>query len=222
MDLIEAIKSRHSVRSFTDKRIEEETEIALHQAIHDCNKKSGLHIRLCLNEENAFSGRLAHYGKFENCKNYIVLAGKDGTDEQYGYYGEQIVLLAQTLGLNTCWVAMTYSKSKIPCVLEEREKIRLVIALGYGKTQGVQHKSKDMAQLCKVEGVMPEWFKAGMELAMLAPTAVNQQKFLIALDGNTVTAKTLPSIIGNTKIDLGIVKCHFEIGAGVDNFKWAK
>lgn len=61
-----------------------------------------------------------------------------------------------------------------------------------------------------------------MEAAMLAPTALNQQRFLLALDGSTVTAKPLASIFGNAKMDLGIVKYRFEVGAGKENFKWAK
>ena len=55
---------------------------------------------------------------------------------------------------------------------------------------------------------------------MLAPTAVNQQKFRFALvDQNTVKAGT--AFGPYAKIDLGIAKLHFEIGAGKENFQWA-
>lgn len=40
-----------------------------------------------------------------------------------------------------------------------------------------------------VKGETPQWFKNGMEAAMLAPTAMNQQKFVIKLDGNCIQAK---------------------------------
>ena len=54
---------------------------------------------------------------------------------------------------------------------------------------------------------------------MLAPTAMNQQKFVFYLSGkNTVTARAGAGFY--TKIDLGIVKYHFEIGAGHENFNW--
>lgn len=220
MDLKQAIKARHSVRSFTDKKIEGKTEAALRKAIDECNKESGLHIQLCLNEPEAFQASKPHYGSFKNCKNYIAVVAKPGNDEQCGYFGEKLVLLAQMLGLNTCWVALTYKKSKANYVCSDGEKLRIVIALGYGETQGVQRKSKKLDQLCTVRGTAPDWFQAGMEAAALAPTAVNQQKFLISLEGNTVSAKPLASLFGLTKLDLGIVKYHFEIGAGIDNFKW--
>lgn len=161
---------------------------------------------------------MAHYGKFENCKNYIAVIGKSDTDEKCGYYGEKLVLKAQQLGLNSCWVAMTYKKSKVPCTINNKEKIKIVIALGYGKTMGVEHKSKPITQLCNVDREMPEWFEKGMKAAMLAPTALNQQKFILTLKDNTVYAKALRGFY--TKIDLGIVKCHFEIGAENADFIW--
>ena len=218
MELIEAVKARHSVRSYTDQKIEGDVKLALQNAVDACNKESGLNIQLCLDEPKAFDSMMARYGKFENCKNYITLIGNNITDENYGYYGEKLVLSAQQLGLNTCWVAMTYKKSQAPVKLKKGEKLRIVIALGYGKTDGVPRKSKDMMQLCKVESEMQEWFRRGMEAAMLAPTAMNQQKFMLIQSGNKVIAKPLTAFYA--KMDLGIVKYHFEIGAGIDNFQW--
>ena len=220
MDNREAIKARHSVRGFTDQRIEGETEASLRKEIEAVNNESGFHFQLCLDEPEAFQAGKPHYGSFENCKNYIAVVSKPGDDENCGYYGERLVLFAQRLGLNTCWVVLTFKKKKAVYECCEGEKLRCVIAVGYGKTQGLPHKSKDLSKLCKTDGVMPEWFSKGMEAALLAPTAVNQQRFLLTLEGNTVSAKPLLSAFGNTKLDLGIVKYHFEIGAGIDNFCW--
>lgn len=220
MDLMQAMRERHSVRSFTDKKIDGQTEAALRRAIDNCNRESGLHIQLCLNEPEAFQAQKPHYGSFENCRNYIAIAAVPGNDEKCGYYGEKLVLYAQTLGLNTCWVALTFKKSKANYVCNAGEKLRIVIALGYGKSQGIPHKSKDISKLCNITGTAPHWFAAGMKAASLAPTAVNQQKFLISLNGNTVSATARASLIGQTKLDLGIVKYHFELGAGIENFQW--
>lgn len=220
MTIIEAIKQRNSVRNYTDERIDAETIKALLDEIAACNKESGLHMQLVTDEPGAFSGIMARYGKFKGVSNYISLIGVKGEelDGKIGYYGERIVLKAQQLGLNTCWVAMTYSKGKSKCKVNKGEKLVCTIALGYGVTQGVSHKSKPIDDLCKVEETLPEWFRNGMEAAALAPTAVNQQKFMITLDGNKVTAK--PTGGYYSKIDIGIVKYHFEIGAGKENFIW--
>ena len=220
MNDLEVMKKRHSVRSYTTKRIETKLATELTTYIEECNKKSGMHIQLCLNEPNAFNSFMAHYGSFKNVNNYIAIVGKKGKDfeERCGYWGEKIVLKATELGLSTCWVALTYSKGKSACKIEKGEKLCCVIALGYGETEGVAHKSKSMESLCKVNGSMPEWFRKGMEAAMLAPTSINQQKFHFTLDGNTVIAKAGFGFY--TKVDLGIVKAHFEIGAKNADWKW--
>lgn len=222
MTISEAIKMRHSVRSYQKTPIDSETIQTLQKEIDACNSESGLHIQLVTNEEKAFSGMMAHYGKFSGVQNYIALIGKKSSklDEQIGYYGERIALFAQTLGLNTCWVAMTFSKgvTKSNCKLEKGEKIVCVLSLGYGETQGVAHKSKPMEQLCNTDNPMPDWFRSGMEAVLLAPTAMNQQKFLITQKENTVKAESTGGFY--SKVDLGIVKYHFEIGAGAENFQW--
>lgn len=218
MELKEAISSRHAVRSFTDKKIDTDTRETLISLISKYNAESGLHISLICDEPQAFDSTMAHYGNFKNCRNYLAITGKRGSDEKVGYYGEKLVLAAQQMGLNSCWVAMSYSKRKVPCAIPTGEKLQIVIALGYGATQGVPHKSKTMEELCKTDGTAPDWFKRGMEYAMLAPTAINQQKFFFSLHGNTVSAKAGTAFYA--KMDLGIVKYHFEIGAGTQNFQW--
>ena len=220
MDLYEAMKSRHSVRRFTDKKIDDVTRGLLQQIVDMCNEESGLSFRLFFDEPKAFGNMFYHYGRFRNCKNYLALVGPQGMDEKYGYYGEKFVLEARRIGLNSCWVGLTYKKSNIPVNLNKGEKVRLVIALGYGVTQGVAHKSEDITELCQSSGEMPDWFKKGMDAALLAPTAINQQKFLMIRNGDTVIAKALPAAY--SKVDLGIVKYHFEIGAGKDNFRWGQ
>ena len=128
------------------------------------------------------------------------------------------------MGLNTCWVALTFSKQKDQYEILPGEKLICVIALGYGLNQGVAHpQKKGIEHYCKTPGEMPEWFRRGMEAVLLAPTAINQQKFEFQLiDSNHVRAITRPTILNPyPKIDLGIAKFHFELGAGSDNFTWA-
>lgn len=220
MEWMEAIRSRHAVRSYQDRPLERAALEALEAEIAQCNAESGLHIQLAAEATEAFQGLMAHYGKFRNVRNYIALVGKKGPDleEKAGYYGERIVLRAAALGLNTCWVALSYRKGKSRCHIGPGEKLVCVITVGYGQEDGVPHDSKPMEALCRVPGEMPDWFRAGMEAAMLAPTAVNQQKFLLTLDGAGVRAETTGGFF--SRVDLGIVKCHFEIGAGRENVTW--
>lgn len=221
MDLMEAMKARHSVRQYMDKPLEKKAVEELQAEIDACNQESRLHIQLVRNEPKAFDGFMAHYGKFSGVTNYIAMIGKKGPDleEKCGYYGERLVLKAQQMGLNTCWVAMTYSKIKTAFRIDDGEKLCIVISIGYGKNQGSAHKVKTADEVVKGDGAQPEWFRAGVEAALFAPTAMNQQKFTFALSGNRVSVKA--GIGFYTKIDLGIVKYHFEAGAGTEHFVWA-
>lgn len=221
MELMEAIRARHSVRSYLDKPIASGAVEALQREIDAINRESGLHIQLVTGEPRAFSGMMANYGKFSGVRNYIALVGKKGKDldEKLGYSGERLVLLAQMLGLNTCWVAMTYSKGRAKVDVAPGETLRIVISLGYGVTQGTAHRSKSFDAVCRMEAEPPAWFRAGVEAALLAPTAMNQQKFhFTLLPAGGVRAESTGGFY--SAVDLGIVKYHFEIGAGADNFNW--
>ena len=226
MTLQEAITVRHSVRKYIDKEIPADIVTVLQDKIAEYNKVGNLNIQLVLNETRAFTGMLS-YGSFSGVRNYFVMVGKKGADldERVGYYGEQLVLLAQTLGLNTCWVGLSYRKVPEAYNVGKDEKLACMIALGYGETQGVSHKIKTIEQVSNASDLTPAWFKRGVEAALLAPTAVNQQKFSFEYVGmsnnrHLVRAKKGFSMIGYTQMDLGIAKYHFEIGADNTNFDW--
>ena len=224
MTLQEAIIARHSVRQYETKPIEPEKIAQLQSAIGEANADGRLHLQLVTDEPEAFAAGLAKYGKFSGVSNYIALICRKGEDELLGYRAERIVLQAQTLGLNSCWVGLTFRKQPNRYTIADGETMHGVIALGYGKTQGVQHPLKPIGKFCKSNITpLPDWFRHGVEAAALAPTAMNMQKFEFQLlDNDRVAARTRFSLAGSyLKIDLGIVKCHFEIAAGSENFRWA-
>ena len=224
MDLHEAARLRHSVRQYSGKRIEGNVLKLLREEIDRINSESGLTLELVLDEPKAFSGMfISTYGQFSGVKNYLVVAAPKGKDweEKAGYYGEELVILAQSLDLNTCWAGLTYKKIPGTFTLRAGDTVHCFIALGYGATPGVQHPQKPMEHFYESDGLPPEWFRKGMEAALLAPTAVNQQKFKFILhSGSVVETRTFFSPWGYTHIDLGIVKYHFEVGAGKENFSW--
>lgn len=223
MNLIEAIAARHSVRHYTDQVIEAEKIELLQQLVDEYNAQSGLHIQLITNEPRSFGESLwARYGKFSGVTCYFAMIGRksDKLDETVGYYGEKLVLEAQRMGLNTCWVGLSYKKISSVLNINDGEKLVCVISVGYGATQGVDHKRKLPDKVSKTDiKTAPQWFKQGVACALLAPTAINQQKFKFVLhDGDRVGVKA--GFGPYSKVDLGIVKYHFEIGAGIENFEW--
>lgn len=212
MDIIQSMQERHSVRRFRSHDIPQELVDVLQNEIYKCNQEGQLHIQLILQEPGAFRQFFVHYGRFKNVQNYIVLVGRrnDSLEERLGYYGERIVLKAQQLGLNTCWVGATYSSKKVVCQIDHDEQMICIIAIGYGDNQGKPHKNKPMESLYQCIDEKPDWFLLGMEAMMLAPTAMNQQKFFVTLKNNKVEIMTQGSY---ANINRGILKYHFEQGA---------
>lgn len=226
MNLLEAIDARHSVRKYLDKALPADIVATLQDKIAECNAAGHLNIQLVLNEAKAFTGLLS-YGTFRGVKNYLVMVGhkSQDLDERVGYYGEQLVLLAQTLGLNTCWVGLSYRKVPEAYQVGKDEKLVCMIALGYGETQGTSHRIKSVEAVSNASNSTPSWFRRGVEAALLAPTAVNQQKFSFEYVGESnnrhqVRAKAGSSMLGYTQMDMGIAKYHFEIAAGKEHFDW--
>lgn len=219
MDTLQMMKSRHSVRQYTEQKIEGETLELLKAELTFAEEKSGLKFQLLLNEPDAFDCYLSKKLNFKNANNYIAIIGKKTFENEMnaGYYGAQIVLKAQEMGLNTCFVGGTFSRRKAKYELQKGEKLICIITVGYGETHGVPHINCSIDKLCDFRGDMPPWFMKGMDYAMLAPTAMNDQKFcLILRNGNEVK---LVSRGGTCKgVTLGIVKYHFEAGAGKENF----
>ena len=216
MTLQEAIISRHSVRKYQDRPISNIARFILEECIAKCNAESGLHIQLVTDERKAL-GLM-----FKGASNYIVLAGNDSEylDELCGYYGERIVLFVQQLGLNTCWAGFSAANIIRAFRLEKGERYCICIAVGYGENQGSTRSSKAFGDVAKVTGDVPAWFRSGVEAALLAPTARNQQAFRFELleDGKV---RAVSNWAPFSKVDLGIVKYHFEIGSGKDSSVWA-
>ncbi len=220
METMELMRARHSVRKYTAQKIEPEKAAQLKNEIEAINRESGLFFALVTDNEEIFKANQPSYGSFSGCRNCLLFFGGKSCAEKVGYFGERLVLFAQSLGLNTCWCALTFEKKAVPVAAPEGMKLFIVVALGYGETQGKPHNSKPVEKLARLTDQTPDWFRRGVEAALLAPTAINQQRFRLEQVGErAVRAKAL---LGPCfKIDLGIVKYHFELGAGKENFEWA-
>lgn len=221
MTMKEAIEKRHMVRQYTDKAIPADIEGFLRARIAENNQKYGLHLALVTGNSDGI-GRMAKLLLSRTVNNYIVLAGTDTPelDEKLGYCGADLILYAQTLGLNTWWVGgMFNGKGALKNLSNQDVRVNGVIAIGYGRTQGVPHKSKTAAEISEYNGDAPQWFVDGITALLYAPTALNKQPYVVKGDGRKVSISA-----GNghfSGIDLGIGKYHFEIGAGKENFEWA-
>ena len=225
MITVETIRERHSVREYDGKPLARVEFDALGAVVRECARESSLDIQLVGDNPEVFNV-IARFGLIRECRTHVAFvvddakAGDVAADEAIGYWGQKIVLAAQDMGLNTCWCALC-SRKKSRAVVAPGKKIRLIIAVGHGKTQGFSRKTKSVEALSSVECVKaPAWFAATMEAAQLAPTAMNNQNFKITLlsDGKTVRIDAPKS--GLNVIDEGIVRCNFEIAANEAGADW--
>ncbi|EFL54057.1 hypothetical protein HMPREF9289_1953 [Finegoldia magna BVS033A4] len=219
MNILELMNKRHSVRKYIDEEIDSSVKKIIEEKVCEVNRESNLNIKAVFDDKEGFNSKLAKYGKFENVNNFLIMKGV-GNDlsEACGYYGEKLVMKLMNLGLGSCWVALTYNKKNIKKYIEPNENLVIVIAFGIPANWGYSRKSKLPRQVSNVNEDSPQWFKDGVNCALNAPTAINQQKFMLTLEGDKVKAKA--RFAPSAKVDLGIVKYHFEIGSGKDHSIW--
>ena len=214
MTELEALHQRHSVRAYEDKKIVPEAMAALRSLLDEVNAEGNLHLQLVEDAGKTFNRLLNRFMGLGSAPSVIACIGPDDEtlDERIGYYGQKIVLAAQCLGLNTCW-AGTFNPKNVNAEIGEGERLSIVIAIGYGAVQGNPHRSKKATDVSNCTETAPDWFRAGVEAALLSPTAINQQHFRIELqEDGSVRFTDLGGVF--SKVDLGIVRYQFEIGAG--------
>lgn len=221
MNIDEAIRERHTVKIYKKDPIPADICKKLNERIKAVNEGLDVFMSLVTNDSSALNAAV-RITFAKNVNNYIVLSGRNEKDleEKLGYGGADIMLYAQTLGLNTWWVSGTFNKGNA------REKggipgsnlIKGIIIIGYGENNGTPHRSKSTIDVSSYAGNPPFWFIRGVGTALLAPTAMNRQAFLIKghEDKVTITYDKGPF----SGLDLGIIKYHFEVGAGRENFNY--
>lgn len=233
MTLSEAIFTRISFRNYLPDPIAPEQRRQLGKTIEQCNRRSGLHIQLVCDRPEPFASLSKSYGMLKGVRNYLVFAGPAGDpflSEKCGYFGEQIILTATAMGLGTCWVGGTFDRKSCLCHLQEGEQLVCVAAIGHtpearsGREKLIRrvtgHKSKSVAELASGLSHAPSWFMSGMAAVQRAPSARNRQpvRFVKKRDNSVEVHLTEDSAM--TRIDLGIAKLHFELGAHGGVWTW--
>ncbi len=227
MDIIQAIEKRISCRAFTDKPVEQEKIDMLAAEIERINSESKLHFQLYGPREDGTAIDMSPRMFASNPPCYAALVGpKDPIEEEkLGYYGEQLVLLAEMQGLSTCWVAGTYDRSSARVDLAEGEVLHDVIPIGYAPSKiplkqrtiraGIRGRSKDMADLYRGPSPLasaPEWIAACIDAVWKAPSAINEQPVVFVQDApdSPIRAELVRVKSGMEYTDLGIAKYHFQ------------
>jgi nitroreductase len=233
MTIQEAINVRTSRRKYLEGALEQMQSDKLQKLITEYNQIGGFRIELVLNNGEAFNGFTRSYGMLSGVNHYFgFIAHEDDphADEKIGYYGELLVLHATTLGLGTCWVGGTFSKSKTPFNLTANERLACLITVGNieethsFKEKLIYHithrKTKSLEKMFTTNGPVPDWFLKGMEAVQKAPSAMNKQPVMFSYQDGCIKAAVKSTTKYLVAFDLGIAKLHFELGSGGGKWQW--
>ncbi|MCF0108943.1 MAG: nitroreductase [Erysipelotrichaceae bacterium] len=216
MNLKDAMKERHTVRKFKDIPLTDEHLKLISEKVDELNNIYNLNMELKLNDPKIipFIFRL---GFSRNAANYITLAGPKGENapEKLGYCSSILMLYLTTLGIDTWWIGGTFHKRKLE---KDDQVLPGILVVGYGESHGKAHRSKPLNRIILTDQEAPEWFINGAKATLLAPTALNKQDYLVmGKDGKVVILNRNGDF---TEVNRGILRHHFELGAGTDNFTW--
>lgn len=213
MSEMEMIRERHSVRNYKPDRIEPDKVKLINDKTEELNAEGKLHLQFIEDAGNTYNRLLNRAMGLGSAPSVIACVGPDDAtlEQRIGYYGQKLVLFAQEIGLNTCW-AGTFNKKNIGADVRAGEKLVISIAIGYGVDKGKPRKSKTAEQVVEAGSNRPDWFERGVEAALLAPTAINQQKFVIRLNEDE-TVDFIDKGGPYSRVDIGIVRYNFEVGA---------
>jgi hypothetical protein len=138
--ITDLIKARYSCRTYRKQPLEMELQQRLASfAASTSSGPFGTHPRFELiaatAQDRAALKGLGTYGFIKGATAFLVGATRDAEKsmEDYGYLLERIILLATDLGLGTCWLGGSFTKSSFAKKISTRrgELVPAVVSVGY-------------------------------------------------------------------------------------------
>lgn len=204
------VEQRFSCRTYQDRPIEPATRAQLEQFLSSPDSgpfATPLRFKLIAarpEDESALRG-LGTYGFIRGATGFIAGAVREapGNLEDFGYRTESLILFATALGLGTCWLGGTFTRSRFSAAIElrEGELLPAVVATGYVSDQrglldrlirrqaaGTTRYSWEHLFFDRRFGTPLSREAAGayavpLEMVRLAPSASNKQPWRIIQDG---------------------------------------
>lgn len=160
------------------------------------------------------------YGRISGTPVYAAFIAKKDTDSRIiGYIGEAFILECTAMGLGTCWLGASYKKSVVAETvrLDDDEYISCITPIGIPDEAPSKRQRKPLSKLTGLYDdelvELPDWQKAAISCARIAPSALNSQPWKFILAKDSVTVKCISPNFGYGMLDCGIAMLHIELGA---------
>lgn len=228
MNIIEAIKGRRSVRTYTGGHLSIEQHNQLEKAISEATSPFGGSVTIRLKSFDLKDGyNPSTYGMIKGAVDFFLLGIADSKESLLtaGFRFEQVVLKAWQLGLGTCWIAATFKGTDFDRdnAWPDGEELKIISPVGMAKGQSMQEKITRAIIGSKNRKPFDELFFDGnfqtpytsdsrfgeaLEMLRLAPSSTNSQPWRALVCGDTVHFYYKPKSKISV-LDCGIGLCHF-------------
>ena len=244
MDYQTLILNTKSVRDFKKNPIKNADLKAIKDYATDCKKlisSIALDIRIMSNSEVylPLDGIAGYKGHMIDAPAYIVLLSEvsEHSVENSGYIGQELILKATEIGVDSCWITFNDSKTvKEKLNIVSDKEVTALIALGFdangGKSTG---NSINPAYRLGLDEIvyLNEWGKGAdnttleergildaFAFARLAPSAWNRQPWRFLIDGgNVILAVKKDEHSYEEKVAAGVIMLFFEAIVDATLFK---
>ncbi len=228
---LEALMSRRSHRLFDGQTLTENQLSSLgelkaeslglgHLRTHFVHRPGDL--------DHVFRGVVGSYGKTLGTSALLAFtAAEDDSWQagmQCGYIGEQYVLLAESLGLGSCWNGGMFGIKQLMALVPLGPNERVVSLIALGTPQEVQDRVGRLTKMVFKRKEIGEiasgtllgsggYITAALEAVRLAPSAVNRQPWYFDTGSEGEVVLTASRRGGLVPVDLGIAMLHFYVAA---------
>lgn len=239
LDSLQLLHNRHSVRAFATDTIDNALLNKLKAEVTMTNThQHGLKFKIVTGDPEPFKAFSRSYGSFINPRDYlaaVVDTAVENVYERAGYFAEQFVIKAVSLGLATCFVGGTFNEGKVKVPLRAGEKVLFVVLFGYplGKerflsklTAKITHSKKmTLADFFVPKENLKEalarfpMLQRGLEGVACAPSALNKRPVRVRLDGkegNLSPCAFVEHPDPKNLIDLGIAKFNYNFATSTE------
>lgn len=228
MNILDAMKQRRSVRTFSGEGLNQAQIEQLNDAINVAESPFGGDVTVRLRSFDLKDGyKPSTYGMINGASDFFLVGMKDDKQSAItaGFKFEQVVLKAWQMGLGTCWIAATFKGTTFNRgeSWPEGEELRIISPVGVAAKKTIVEKvarfaagsdrRKPFDQLFFSDNFQTPYDRSGrfgeaLDMLRLAPSSTNSQPWRALVSGETVHFYYVPKSKLSV-LDCGIGLCHF-------------